>query len=488
MTRQDDQGRDEKEEWPKGTVTWDDEAIATVCTRSKTKQQQQPLLPTNDTVVLNTPITTNASTKPIPATTTPIDLTYDRIRQAQEGDSNISTIVEQLTDGKKNDQFCFQDNILFRLIRKKERGTLSKVAYLPNSLISISMDAFHDHPLSGQFETTRTFNKLKARYWWPQMRRAVEQHIGSCYKCARHNIRLTKADGHLKNIQPPDDVFQIVHMDFWGPMTTSDDGNRYVLVLTDNLSKYVIAEAYPDCTAKTAAKFFVEKYILVHGAPERLVTDNGAHFSNALMKTITQTTNIKHAFSASYHPQTNGQVERFNATFSALLAKYCNKEKSGWDNFLQQVVNAYNTGIHVTTGFAPYELAFGRKFRSPFGSTSPVVKLPRAADFYKYLQQSRKIIINAACENIRQQQHLSKQRYDTNRKDTTYNIGDLAYVKVCSNRHKLGERWLGPFKIIQRCGDQNYIVGEQGTTRTDRCHVSQLRQVVERHNVALLAD
>ncbi|CAF5164294.1 unnamed protein product, partial [Rotaria magnacalcarata] len=104
MTSQDDQGRDEKEEWSRGTVTCDDEAIATVRPRSKTKQQQQPLSPTNDTVVLNTPITTNASTKPITATTTPIDLTYDRIRQAQEGDSNISTIVKQLTDGKKNDQ------------------------------------------------------------------------------------------------------------------------------------------------------------------------------------------------------------------------------------------------------------------------------------------------------------------------------------------------------------------------------------------------
>ncbi|CAF2097763.1 unnamed protein product [Rotaria magnacalcarata] len=107
------------------------------------------------------------------------------------------------------------------------------------------------------------------------MRRAVEQHIGSCDKCARHNIRRTKEDSHLKNIQPPDDVFQIVHMDFWRPMTTSDDGNRYVLVLTDNLSKYVIAEPYPGCTAKTAAKFFMEKYILVHG-----------HLSGSLQTTV----------------------------------------------------------------------------------------------------------------------------------------------------------------------------------------------------------
>jgi len=148
------------------------------------------------------------------------------------------------------------------------------------------------------------------------------------------------------------------------------------------------------------------------------------------------------------------------------------------------VVNAYNTGVHATTGFAPYELAFGRKHRSPFDPTSPIVKLPRADDFYKYLERSRKIIIKAACENIRQQQHLSKQRYDTNRKDIAYKIGDLVYVKVCADRHKLDERWVGPFEILQRHGDQHYIVGEQGTARTDRCHVSQLRPVLERQNVA----
>jgi hypothetical protein len=271
-------------------------------------------------------------------------------------------------------------------------------------------------------------------------------------------------------------------MDFWGPTTASDDGNRYVLVLMDNLSKYVIADAFPDCSAKTAAKFFVEKFILVHGAPERLITDNGTHFKNTLMETITQSINIKHAFSASYHPQTNGQVERFNATFATQLAKYCNKEKNDWDVFLQQVMNAYNTGIHATTGFVPYELAFGRKFRSSFDLTSTVVKLPRAVDFYKYLRRSRKTIINAASENIRQQQYLSKQRYDANRRDIAYNIGDLVYVKVSSNRHKLDERWLGPFEIIQRHGDQNYLVSEQGTARTDRCHVSQLRPVMERLN------
>ncbi|CAF4790295.1 unnamed protein product, partial [Rotaria sp. Silwood2] len=90
-------------------------------------------------------------------------------------------------------------------------------------------------------------------------------------------------------------------MDFWGSVRPSAQGNRYVLVLTDNLSKYVIAKAMPNNTAKAAAEF-----IMIHGAPERLITDNGVHFNNTLLKTIATTMHITHVLSASYHPQTNG--------------------------------------------------------------------------------------------------------------------------------------------------------------------------------------
>jgi hypothetical protein len=79
MTRQDDQGRDETEEWPTGTATWDDVVVGTVCTRSKTKQQQ-PSLPVNDTQGPNAPATANVPPKPNTTTTTPIELTYDRLR------------------------------------------------------------------------------------------------------------------------------------------------------------------------------------------------------------------------------------------------------------------------------------------------------------------------------------------------------------------------------------------------------------------------
>ncbi|CAF1437935.1 unnamed protein product [Rotaria sp. Silwood1] len=315
------------------------------------------------------------------------------------------------------------------------------------------------------------------------MRASIHNYIASCTQCARHNILRTKSPGHLKSIKLPSDVFQVLHMDFWGPVrTASTRGNRYVIILTDNLSKYVIADALPDCTAKSAAQFFIERFILHHGAPERLITDNGTHFNNHLLRAITSSMNIAHAFSVSYHPQTNGQVERFNATFAAQLAKYCDPEQSDWDLYLPSIVYAYNTSIHSIAKFTPYELAFARSPKSPFDSTSPILILPPAHIFYPYLQRTRRLITAKARTNILHHQSYWAQRYNQNRRDPVYRVGDLVYVQVSTDRTKLDARRLGPFIVIQTSGQQHYLVKDNLTGRTDWYHVNQLYPVIERHH------
>ncbi len=121
-------------------------------------------------------------------------------------------------------------------------------------------------------------------------------------------------------------------MDFWVPVRTAADcKNRYVLILTDNLPKYVIDDALPNCTTKSAVSFFIDRFLVIHGTPERLITDRRTHFNNHLLHEIPSSMNIAHAFSASYHPQTNGQMECFNATFAAQLSKYCDPNHTDWD-------------------------------------------------------------------------------------------------------------------------------------------------------------
>ncbi|CAF4620685.1 unnamed protein product, partial [Didymodactylos carnosus] len=143
-------------------------------------------------------------------------------------------------------------------------------------------------------------------------------------------------------------------------------------------------------------------------------------------------------------------------------------------------VYAYNTGSHATTGFVPYELAFGRRQKSPFDPTSDNFTLSQPDAFYRHLIKTRRIILKQAQTNIRHQQRLTKQRYDKHRKDISYSIGDLVFLKVCANRTKLDERWIGPCRVINRTGEQNYMVEDTETGKTTMAHISQLQPAVQR--------
>ena len=71
-------------------------------------------------------------------------------------------------------------------------------------------------------------------------------------------------------------------------------------------------------------------------------------------------TKTKHRISSAYHPQTNGLVERFNATLQCSLIKLVNDNQTDWDAHLDGVLFAYRTSVHKSTGYTPFEIMFGR--------------------------------------------------------------------------------------------------------------------------------
>jgi len=51
------------------------------------------------------------------------------------------------------------------------------------------------------------------------------------------------------------------------------NGNRYVAVFMDYLTKWPEAYAIPDQKAETIAKLFVKNFVCWHGIPEELLSD-----------------------------------------------------------------------------------------------------------------------------------------------------------------------------------------------------------------------
>ena len=133
----------------------------------------------------------------------------------------------------------------------------------------------------------------------------------------------------------------------------SSCGNRYVVILIDSVSKYVIVDALPDCGAKSAAHFFVYSFILIHGALERLITNNGTYFNNHPLQAITYSMNITHVFSISYYLRTSGQVERLNVTVAYQITKFCNLNQTDSDAYHSSVAYTYNISIHSVNRLTP---------------------------------------------------------------------------------------------------------------------------------------
>jgi transposase InsO family protein len=150
-------------------------------------------------------------------------------------------------------------------------------------------------------------------------------------------------------------------MNFHGPITPATrNGNKYIISLTDVLSKFVITKAVRDCTASTAARFLTEEVILKYGTPKCILTDNGTHFTASMMSELCKKIGVTHLYSTPYHPMTNGQIERYNATMDSKIAALSNENRTNWDEQLLFVIFNYNTSIHTTTGQIPFEMMYGR--------------------------------------------------------------------------------------------------------------------------------
>ena len=67
----------------------------------------------------------------------------------------------------------------------------------------------------------------------------------------------------------------------------------------------------------------------------------------------------------TYHPQTNGLVERQNRTLVSMLRVYCSRYMTDWDRYLPQVMGAYNSTQHSTTGVSPHMMLTGHEKSLP---------------------------------------------------------------------------------------------------------------------------
>ena len=116
---------------------------------------------------------------------------------------------------------------------------------------------------------------------------------------------------------------------------------------------------FPKWIVKLLEQIF--KHNSIFGPPKELLSDQGKEFLNKTVSHLTKLIGIEHKITSSYHPRTNGLVERFNQTLIQSLKKHCDNDITNWPKYLPFTLMAYRTKVHATTNYSPFEILFGRK-------------------------------------------------------------------------------------------------------------------------------
>ena len=109
----------------------------------------------------------------------------------------------------------------------------------------------------------------------------------------------------------------------------------------------------------------MDEVIARHGAPRVLLSDRGKDFLSKVVADVCKIFQIHNVNTSSYHPQTDGLVERFNSTLCQSLSMYVSKNQKDWDDFIPLVLFAHRTSVLEVIGDSPFYVLYGCEPRLP---------------------------------------------------------------------------------------------------------------------------
>ena len=332
----------------------------------------------------------------------------------------------------------------------------------------------HDHMAAGHLGVAKTKARIQRRYYWPKMAEDIAVYVKNCLKCAQRKP-YGQSKAPLKPMPAATRVWERIAMDIVGPVETSRNGNRYILVLSDYASRFVMTIPMIDQTAKTVAAHLVNEVLTKYGAPEQILTDQGTNFLSELVYQICQLFKIKQLRTTSYHPQTDGLVERFNRTLCDMLACYVNEDPESWDVFLPFVTFAFNTAEQASVKNNPFYLFYGRDAIMP----TELVENRRyrfTEDDMEIYRQKWQTALSFAREQLIKAQNKQKVYYDANSKVVDYSIGDYVLLRSPPVPGKFQYRWLGPYAVVKRISPLTYKINLPGASEDVVVHVNRLKK------------
>ncbi|XP_055604189.1 uncharacterized protein K02A2.6-like [Uranotaenia lowii] len=207
--------------------------------------------------------------------------------------------------------------------------------------------------------------------YWSGLDSDVTSYVKLCRNCA---IASKSTPISKPSLWPtPSKPWERVHVDYAGPL----DGEYYLLVI-DAFTKWPeIVETHRTTSISTIR--ILKDLFARMGMPTTLVSDNGTQFTSEEFQTFCLENGIDHLTTAPFHPQSNGQAERFVDTFKRAIRKI-QEGRTTVREALATFLLTYRSTPNPSApdGKSPAEAMFGRPIRTSLELLRPPPEPDRA--------------------------------------------------------------------------------------------------------------
>ncbi|WVZ84401.1 hypothetical protein U9M48_031438 [Paspalum notatum var. saurae] len=387
----------------------------------------------------------------------------DQIVAAQKQDKGMAHIRDEINEKKKA---CF---------RLDEEGVLwfKNCLVVPKDmeLRKKILDEAHTSMFTMHPGSNKMYQDLKQKFWWTRMKREIVKYVSECDVCQKVKADHLKPAGMLQPLAVPAWKWEDIHMDFIVGLPRTQKGYDSIWVIIDRFTKSAhfipVKNRYH---AQNYTEIYVSRIVSLHGVPKTITSDRGSLFISRFWEQLHAALGTKLIRSSAYHPQTSGQVERVNQILEDMLRACALTYSTKWDECLPLAEFAYNNSYQKSLEMAPFEALYGRRCRTPLNWSELGERVTFGPD-----------LVTQAEEQSRQQSYSDRRR-----RPLAFEEGDHVYLRVSPMKGvhrfgvkgKLAPRYVGPFRITEKCGAVAYRLELPPHLDAvhDVFHVSQLKK------------
>lgn len=188
---------------------------------------------------------------------------------SQSTDKKIQELCDKL-EKTEDSQFELRNGILYR---KRTR----LLFYVPSSMEKNVLFRYHDE--FGHLGFDKTRENIVQNYWFPNLTEKIKIHIQNCLKCIAFSPPAGCKEGFVHSIPKGKVPFNVIHIDYYGPVDKTQKIKQHVLVVVDAFTKYVKLYATRGTTSTETIRFLTD-YFINFSRPNIIISDRGTCFTS----------------------------------------------------------------------------------------------------------------------------------------------------------------------------------------------------------------